>query len=96
MAKTVPIPHYVVAPAPKTDPRQCVLDPNNPGTWRPCRPPPWPPTGLVWWDVFAIPSGLAAASNTNPANVIPGYFKMRSRFVDYRRPLRAALPHPDP
>ena len=83
IVKSVPIPQYVVAPAPKTDPRQCVLDPNDPGTWRPCRPPPWPPTGLVWWDVFAIPSGLAAASNTNPANVIPGYFKMRSRFVDY-------------
>jgi FtsP/CotA-like multicopper oxidase with cupredoxin domain len=81
--KTVPIPQYVVAPAPKTDPRQCVLDPNDPGTWRPCRPPGWPPTGLVWWDVFAIPSGRAAASNTDPKNVIPGYFKMRSRFVDY-------------
>ena len=81
--KTVPIPQYVVAPAQKTDPRQCVLDPNDPSTWRPCRPPPWPPTGLVWWDVFAIPSGRAAASSTNPNNVIPGYFKMRSRFVDY-------------
>ena len=53
-------------------------------------------TNLVWWDVFAIPSGLAAPTATNPNNVIPGYFRMRSRFVDYRRPLCAALSHPDP
>ena len=38
---------------------------------------------LIWWDVFAIPSGRAAPTATNPNNVIPGYFKMRSRFVDY-------------
>ena len=33
--------------------------------------------------MFAIPSGLAAPTATNPNNVIPGYFRMRSRFVDY-------------
>ena len=33
--------------------------------------------------MFAIPSGRAARAATNPNNVIPGYFKMRSRFVDY-------------
>ena len=26
--------------------------------------------------------------------MVPGYFRMRSRFVDYRRPVRAALSHP--
>jgi hypothetical protein len=45
----------------------------------------------VWWDVFPIPSGLAATdaqgnaitdANGNPL-VLAGYFKMRSRFVDY-------------
>ncbi|HZS46507.1 MAG TPA: multicopper oxidase domain-containing protein [Blastocatellia bacterium] len=46
----------------------------------------------VWWDTFAIPAG----SNTQPDGktprldpvtgkqvVVPGYFKMRSRFVDF-------------
>lgn len=79
---TVPVPKYVLAPATKADPRQCVLDPNDPTTWHPCGPPV-PQTNLIWWDVFAIPSGLAAPTATNSTNVIPGYFKMRSRFVDY-------------
>jgi hypothetical protein len=34
---------------------------------------------LIWWDVFAIPSARVASNGA----VIPGYFKMRSRFVDY-------------
>lgn len=80
--KTVPIPLYVVAPAPKTDPRQCVLEPNDPSTWTACPPTPSGTLSkLIWWDVFAIPSGRVAAGAPN--NVIPGYFKMRSRFVDY-------------
>ena len=47
---------------------------------------PTKPTGsnLIWWDVFAIPSGRAAPTAANSNNVIPGYFKMRSRFVDYQ------------
>jgi len=50
---------------------------------------PW-----VWQDVFAIPSGWDAVDKDNlPITeivdgkeqqiVIPGYYKMRSRFVDY-------------
>ena len=79
----MPVPKYVLAPA--TGPRsgQCVLDPNDPTTWHPCVARRAPQSNLVWWDVFAIPSGLAAPTATNPNNVIPGYFKMRSRFVDY-------------
>ena len=82
--KTVPIPLYVVAPAPKTDPRQCVLEPTDPSTWTACPPPPSGAavSNLIWWDVFAIPSGRVAAGAPN--NVIPGFFKMRSRFVDYQ------------
>jgi FtsP/CotA-like multicopper oxidase with cupredoxin domain len=46
---------------------------------------------LVWWDVFAIPGGrVPKDGNGDPLKdaaeqpiVIPGYFKMRSRFVDY-------------
>ncbi len=33
----------------------------------------------IWWDVFPIPSGIKSGEI-----IIPGYFKMRSRFVDYR------------
>jgi len=88
--KTVPIPTYVTDEALKTDPRQCVLDPHNEATWVPCGSS-GQQTDLVWWDVFAIPSGRAATdvrgevindADGNPI-VIPGYFKMRSRFVDY-------------
>jgi len=38
------------------------------------------PTPRVWWDVFPIPAGIQAPNN---GPLIPGYFKMRSRFVDY-------------
>ncbi len=62
--------------------RQCVLDPNNESTWSvagACGPQP-PQSNLIWWDVFAIPS---ARTDMKTGKVIPGYFKMRSRFVDY-------------
>jgi FtsP/CotA-like multicopper oxidase with cupredoxin domain len=72
---------------------QCYLDPlaSNPNDWKPCTAPPPPPANPLWWDVFPIPSGLAATDAAgNPINdatgnqiIIPGYFKMRSRFVDY-------------
>jgi FtsP/CotA-like multicopper oxidase with cupredoxin domain len=90
--KTVPIPRYVTAKELITDPRQCFLDPADPSKWAPaCGAPSSPQSDLVWWDVFAIPSGRAATDvNGKPINkpdgtplVIPGYFKMRSRFVDY-------------
>jgi FtsP/CotA-like multicopper oxidase with cupredoxin domain len=79
--KTEPIPKYILVGQPKTDPRQCFLNPDDPSTWRPCQHTAG--RYLVWWDVFAIPSGRAAPSMKDPNNVIPGYFKMRSRFVDY-------------
>jgi len=66
-------------------PGQCYLNPNDQTTWKPCPPvpsstPPPPPSPRVWWDVFPIPSGILAPNN---GPLIPGYFKMRSRFVDY-------------
>ena len=79
--KTVPIPKYVLTGTPTTDPRQCVLNPDDPSTWKPCRSTAG--ADLVWWDVFAISSGRKAPTATNAKNLIPGYFKMRSRFVDY-------------
>jgi FtsP/CotA-like multicopper oxidase with cupredoxin domain len=69
-------------------------NPNDRSTWQPCSaPPPNPPLPgpREWWDVFPIPSGLGATdAQKNPINdangnqlVLAGYFKMRSRFVDY-------------
>ncbi|MDP9192995.1 MAG: multicopper oxidase domain-containing protein [Acidobacteriota bacterium] len=75
--------------------RQCYLDPNQPqdppvmipdaskpDETRPCdvfkTPQP-----RIWWDVFPIPVGLAATDKDGKSVIIPGYFKMRSRFVDY-------------
>ena len=61
---------------------QCLLDITRPESWKPCDPQP--KTGLVWWDVFAIPSARAVFVNNNTqAVIVPGYFKMRSRFVDF-------------
>ncbi len=41
----------------------------------------------VWWDTFGIPAGIPDPNDpqTDPQKkkVIPGYFKMRSRFVDF-------------
>jgi FtsP/CotA-like multicopper oxidase with cupredoxin domain len=60
-------------------PGQCYLNPNDKTTWRPCTPSATP-TPRVWYDVFPIPAGIRAPNN---GPLIPGYFKMRSRFVDY-------------
>ncbi|HWS89948.1 MAG TPA: multicopper oxidase domain-containing protein [Pyrinomonadaceae bacterium] len=79
--------------------QQCQLDPQaDPVTWKPCGPP-FKNVNNIWWDVFPIPSGRRLPVNkidpktgqpvidpkTNkPVPVqVPGYFKMRSRFVDY-------------
>jgi FtsP/CotA-like multicopper oxidase with cupredoxin domain len=59
---------------------QCYIDPEDEATWKPCDP--FPRTNLIWWDVFPIPSGKRVSVNGNTV-AIPGYFKMRSRFVDY-------------
>jgi FtsP/CotA-like multicopper oxidase with cupredoxin domain len=84
--KTETVPRYVTDKSQLADPnnlfakRQCYLDPANPTTWSvsgACGPQA-PQSNLVWRDVFAIPS-----ARTVDGAVIPGYFKMRSRFVDY-------------
>jgi len=71
-------------------------NPNDKTTWTPCPPPPPTSGPRVWWDVFPIPSGLGAtdqsgqpilgpagADGKQPQLILAGYFKMRSRFVDY-------------
>jgi FtsP/CotA-like multicopper oxidase with cupredoxin domain len=75
-------PMYITSGTPAAG--QCLLDPAVPSTWHPCQPQP--KTNLVWWDVFPIPSGLLVPDPTDKTKYIaqiPGYFKMRSRFVDY-------------
>jgi len=62
-------------------PGQCVIDPLDSSTWKPCTPTE-PATGRIWWDVFPIPSGSTFTDGTTTYQV-PGYFKMRSRFVDF-------------
>ncbi|HKO55875.1 MAG TPA: multicopper oxidase domain-containing protein [Thermoanaerobaculia bacterium] len=60
---------------------QCLISLTDPTTWKPCasvRPP-----SNVWWDVFSIPSGANYTDSAGNSVKIPGYFKMRSRFVDY-------------
>jgi FtsP/CotA-like multicopper oxidase with cupredoxin domain len=83
-----PVPRYVVsATKPQLQPGQCWVNPNDEATWRPCAAPARTPnaakTTNIWWDVFPIPAGIQATATSGPV-VIPGYFKMRSRFVDYR------------
>jgi FtsP/CotA-like multicopper oxidase with cupredoxin domain len=86
--KTEPVPRYVTGESQKSKDakiadRQCVLTKNE-NTWsvagacgRPQKTPSTP-RHLIWWDVFAIPSARVI-----DGTVIPGYFKMRTRFVDY-------------
>jgi FtsP/CotA-like multicopper oxidase with cupredoxin domain len=67
--------------------KQCLLNPQAPESWKPCQSQ-GPNVNNIWWDVFPIPSGNSMSytdpktNQTVSANV-PGYFKMRSRFVDY-------------
>ncbi len=82
---TMDVPRYVFLNSPRPLEGQCYLDPNDPATWKPCAAAPQPPlTERIWWDVFPIPTGLNVtwAGNTSGTKV-PGYFKLRSRFVDY-------------
>jgi FtsP/CotA-like multicopper oxidase with cupredoxin domain len=90
--ETIAVPRYVTDKAKLSDPqnpfrmRQCFLDPADANTWSvtgACGPQQ-PQSNLIWWDNFAIPSArcIPSCSATQP-KVIPGYFKMRSRFVDY-------------
>jgi FtsP/CotA-like multicopper oxidase with cupredoxin domain len=59
---------------------QCYVDPDDPATWKPCDKESGGPR--IWWDVFPIPSGQQVTVN-GKTTAIPGYFKMRSRFVDF-------------
>ncbi len=86
------IPRYIFDLKARKSPRQCYLNPlGNPDDWKPCVPPPLQ-KNLIWWDVFPIPSGTNPTDaggkkildpKTKQPIMVPGFFKMRSRFVDY-------------
>lgn len=50
-----------------------IFDPNTMTEPQKLSPP------FIWWDTFAIPKGKVG----DDGKVIPGYFKMRTRFVDF-------------
>jgi FtsP/CotA-like multicopper oxidase with cupredoxin domain len=85
------VPKYVFYNDPAPDPAQCYLNPNDPTTWKDCKNVDDPTKPRIWWDVFPIPSGTGATdAKGNPINdasgnqiMVPGFFRMRSRFVDY-------------
>jgi FtsP/CotA-like multicopper oxidase with cupredoxin domain/plastocyanin len=74
-------PAYVFDTTTQLQPGQCRVNPDDATTWKPCGPAA--PAHRVWWDVFPIPSGIAAKKSDGSPVTISGYFKMRSRFVDY-------------
>src|SRR6185436_4463112 len=76
---SISVPQYTIDPAQKHG-NQCLIDPKDP---KPCGPTV-PETNRLWWDVFPIPSGNTFYAGANATSVdVPGYFKMRSRFVDF-------------
>jgi FtsP/CotA-like multicopper oxidase with cupredoxin domain len=71
-------PVYITSGTPGTG--QCLISLTDPSTWHPCSQVSKPAN--IWWDVFSIPSGKVF-NNNGTAVPIPGYFRMRSRFVDF-------------
>jgi FtsP/CotA-like multicopper oxidase with cupredoxin domain len=60
---------------------QCQLDLLDPGTWNDCHNTIQ--THLIWWDVFPIPTARDNWGVSTKKVPVPGFFRMRSRFVDY-------------
>ena len=78
-----PIPKYITD-KPSTAARekvQCQLTLTDPDTWKDCHNSKQ--SDLIWWDVFPIPSAAWFPSVDAPKVQVPGFFRMRSRFVDY-------------
>jgi FtsP/CotA-like multicopper oxidase with cupredoxin domain len=77
------VPKYVTARTPGFDDTvQCVLDLQNQATWMDCHNDT-SNAPRVWWDVFPIPSGATLSSAAVQNVPVAGYFKLRSRFVDF-------------
>jgi FtsP/CotA-like multicopper oxidase with cupredoxin domain len=83
--QTVPL-YMVARQQPTLRPGQCWVNPDDNTTWKPCAGSSPPPARTnIWWDVFPIPSAIAFPVGAPAAQqiTIPGYFKFRTRFVDY-------------
>jgi FtsP/CotA-like multicopper oxidase with cupredoxin domain len=81
-----PIPLYIWTASARVRTEQCLLDGTKPDTWTPCRAPRPPDAAEtnIWWDVFPIPDAVTVPTGVPGAGtLVHGYFKMRSRFVDY-------------
>jgi FtsP/CotA-like multicopper oxidase with cupredoxin domain len=78
LVNNVATPRYVTA---NPTSQQCLIELDKPSTWKPCAAVPKPPN--VWRDVFSIPSGKQFTAADGSLKGVPGYFKLRSRFVDY-------------
>ena len=72
------LPKYVPTGQVQDDAVQCPIDTKQESTWKDCHNPIDMSKPQVWWDVFPIPSG-----NTINGDDVPGFFRMRSRFVDF-------------
>ena len=87
VTRTMPVPKYIMKGEAKSDKRQCELDPDDESTWREGGMVSEGPCAVekrsVWWDAFAIPSARAMAKKDGSKAIIPGSYKMRSRFVDF-------------
>jgi FtsP/CotA-like multicopper oxidase with cupredoxin domain len=83
------IPKYVFSKTPVPEAAQCYLDPSDSTTWKDCHGET--EANRIWWDVFPIPAAVNKDAQNKPIIdprtgqqvVVPGYFRMRSRFVDY-------------
>jgi FtsP/CotA-like multicopper oxidase with cupredoxin domain len=77
------IPRYIFQETARVDPKQCFIDlAADPESWAPCGSKP-SSKDEIWWDVFPIPSGIQVTDANGKTVDVPGYFKLRSRFVDY-------------
>lgn len=71
------VPLYVVNTIrPQLKPGQCWLNPNDPATFKPCPLQPQPQAPFVWWDTFAIPTGVQVditgdCTNANKVDTCP-------------------------
>jgi FtsP/CotA-like multicopper oxidase with cupredoxin domain len=78
---TKQLPKYV-SNAPTYPTLQCQLNLSDPDTWKDCHNVKrrWE----IWWDVFPIPTARSMTpTGGTTAVTVPGFFRMRSRFVDY-------------
>jgi FtsP/CotA-like multicopper oxidase with cupredoxin domain len=78
---TKQIDKYVTDPPPFPT-VQCQLNLGDPDTWKDCHNTKQ--RFGIWWDVFAIPTAKSVTpTGGGTAVTVPGFFRMRSRFVDY-------------